>query len=124
MIERIVIPPYDEYGLSTFVRTDDLVHIGHFGGYCDKKGTVLTTIEEQMEQTLKELDLSLKKIHLTLKNVVKMTVILKNIEDFHGMHSVWMKYFDKDSFPVRTVITSDFVSKDCLVQVEGTACYE
>lgn len=124
MIKRIVIPPYGQYDLSTFVRTNDLVYIGHFGAYYDKKGTLLTTIEKQMEQTLKELDISLKKIDLSLQNVVKVTVILKNIEDFHGMHSIWMKYFDKNKYPVRTVITSNFVSDQCLVQVEGIACYE
>lgn len=124
MIKRIVIPPYDQYDLSTFVITNDLVHIGHFGGYGTKEGTLLTTIEEQMEQTLKYLEESLKEIDMSLKNIVKLTVILKNIEDFHGMHSIWEKNFDKDQYPVRTVITSDFVSDKCLVQVEGTACYK
>jgi len=122
MIKRIVIPPYDEYDLSTFVINNDTVYIGHFGGCVDIDGNLLTTIEQQMEQTLKNLAESLEQTNLTLENVVKLTVILKNIKDFHNMHSIWIKYFSKDNYPVRTVITSDFVSENCLVQIDGIAC--
>lgn len=89
----------------------------------DKDDNLLTTIEQQMEQTLMNLSDSLEKIDLTLKNIVKLTVILRNIKDFHNMHRVWTKYFKTDNYPVRTVITSDFVSENCLVQIEGIACY-
>ncbi len=123
MLKRVVIPPYDGYDLSTFVIQNDTVYIGHFGGCCDQEGNLLTTIDQQMEQTLKNLEESLQEINIDLKNVIKLTVILKNIEDFRGMHSIWIKYFSEDNYPVRTVITSQFVSENCLVQVEGVACY-
>ncbi|MFO7815974.1 MAG: RidA family protein [Halanaerobiales bacterium] len=123
MIERIVIPPYDQYDLSTFTKKDDLVQIGHIGGTVDEKGEVLKTIEEQMDQTLNNLNESLNEIDLKLDNVLKLTVILKNIEDFAGMHSIWIKHFKEDKYPVRAVVTSDFVSNNCLVQVEGTAAF-
>ncbi len=122
MLKRVVIPPYDEYDLSTFVIQNDTVYIGHFGGCCDQDGNLLATVEQQMEQTLKSLTECLQEIDLNLDNLVKLTVILKNIEDFHKMHSIWIKYFSKDNYPVRTVITSQFVSENCLVQVEGVAC--
>ena len=123
MIKRVVIPPYNGYDLSTFVINNDTVYIGHFGGYCDQYGNLLTTIEQQMEQTLMNLEQSLYEIDLTHNNVVKLTVILKNIEDFHGMHNIWTKHFTTDNYPVRSVITSHFVSENCLVQIEGVACY-
>ena len=50
MIKRIVIPPYNEYDLSTFVINNDTVYIGHFGGYVDSEGNLLTTIEQQMNR--------------------------------------------------------------------------
>ncbi|MCF8001639.1 MAG: RidA family protein [Halanaerobiales bacterium] len=123
MIERIVIPPNDQYDLSTFTITDDLVQIGHIGGTVNEKGEVLKTIEEQMDQTLNNLEEALKEIDLNLDNVLKLTVILKGIEDFAGMHSIWVKHFKEGKYPVRAVITSEFVSNNCLVQVEGTAAY-
>ncbi len=122
MIKRTVIPPYDQYELSTFVIHDDVVYIGHIGGVTDEEGNLLSTTKEQMEQTLKNLNGFLNEIELSLKNVVKLTMILKNIDDFKEMHKVWKEYFSKREYPVRTVITSEFVNDNILVQVEGVAC--
>ncbi|MGM0405597.1 MAG: RidA family protein [Thermoplasmatota archaeon] len=124
MIKRTVIPPYDGYELSTFVTHDDVVYIGHIGGVNDEDGNVLSTTKEQMEQTLKNLEEFLGDIDLDLNNVVKLTVILKDIDDFRDLHEVWKKYFSEGEYPVRTVITSDFVNDNILVQVEGIACRE
>jgi len=74
-----------------------------------------------MNKTLTNLENALIEIGLGLNNVVKLTVILKNIEDFHDMHSVWVKRFDSEHFPVRTVITSEFISENNLIQIEGCA---
>ncbi len=122
MIKRTVIPPYDQYELSTFVTHDDVVYIGHIGGVTDEEGNLLSTTREQMDQTLKNLNGFLNEIELSLKNVVKLTMILKNIDDFKEMHKVWKEYFSKREYPVRTVITSEFVNDNILVQVEGVAC--
>jgi len=123
MTKYITEPPYDTYDLSTFVATNDTVYIGHFGGFCGSDGSILETIEEQFTQTLSNLEKALKNSHLSLHHVVKMTVILKDINDFKGMHSVWTQFFKEGRYPVRTVITSDFVSEHCLVQIDGIAHY-
>jgi len=122
MIKRTVIPPYDQYELSTFVTHDDVVYIGHIGGVTDEEENLLSTTKEQMEHTLKNLDKFLNEIDLSLKNVVKLIVILKDIDDFREMHKVWKEYFDEGEYPVRSVITSEFVNNNILVQVEGVAC--
>lgn len=123
MIERVVIPPYDEYDLSTFAIKNGIVQFGHFGGYVNEQGEVLETFEEQFAQTLKNLEQALAKIELGLNNVLKLNVLLRDIEDFHKMHEIWKKHFNEGSYPVRAVITSDFVEDDILVQVEGKAAY-
>jgi len=66
---------------------------------------------------------NLKTIGLGLKNLVKVTVILKDINDFSKMHDVWKKFFVNE-YPVRTTITSNFVDDNCLIQMDGIACYE
>jgi len=116
-MERIVIPPYDEYDLSTFVIDGNTVYIGHLGAGG-------SNFKDQLENLFIKLKKYLNEINLELDNVAKLTVILKNIDDFKEMHKIWCKYFNEDNYPVRVVITSDFVNPNCLVQVEGTACFK
>lgn len=119
-MKRIVIAPYDSYGISTFVIHGETVLIGHFGGITAENGQKLTRIESQTLQTFKNLEEALAKINLSLDNLLKVTVILRNISDFHGMHTAWMQVFQSGS-PTRTTITSDFIDEHCLIQIEGAA---
>lgn len=119
-MKRITIEPYDTFDISTFVIHGDHVHIGHFGGMYDDEGQPLHTIEEQTVQTFRNLDRALSEINLSLRSLIKITVILKKIADFQGMHNGWKQVFSSN-YPVRTTITSDFVDEQCLIQIEGVA---
>jgi len=120
MVKRIVLKPYDTFDLSTFVMHGDSVHIGHFAGIHNDAGELLSTIEEQTVQTFRNLERALAEINLSLKNLLQVTVILKDITDFEGMHTGWKQVFNAD-YPVRATITSDFVDDVCLIQIEGIA---
>ena len=120
MTKRIVIKPYDSYGVSTFVIQGDTVYIGHFGGSFDDAGNKVIAVEEQAMQTFKNLERSLKEINLGLDSLLKVTVILRDIADFDAMHEVWKKVFPNE-YPARTTITSDFVDDHCRIQIEGIA---
>ncbi len=120
MTERIVIKPYDTYDISTFVIHGDTVYIGHFAGSYDENGNKLMCIEEQTLQTFKNLERSLQQINLGLNNLLKVTVILRDIADFDAMHEVWKKVFPKER-PARTTITSSFVDNHCRIQIDGIA---
>ena len=123
VVKRIVIPPYDRFNLSTFVVHNDTVYIGHFGGFEDEQGNTLGTVEEQFEQTLGNLQRALREIDLGLENMVRVTVMLRSIDDFTKMDEVWVRYFTEAAYPVRTTITTDFVDECCLVQIDGVACF-
>ena len=120
MIRRIVIPPYDSFGVATLVVNDSTVFTGHFGGLSGPDGHRLLGIEAQTRQCFANLDSALHEIGLSVKDLLKVTVILRNISDFHAMHEVWKSIFPSD-YPARTTITSDFVDADCLIQIEGIA---
>ena len=122
-MKNITLAPYDTYDLSTFVIHGEFVHIGHFGGMFDDEGKILTSIEAQTVQTFHNLDRALREINLSLRNLLKVTVILKDISDFQGMHSAWKQIFNSN-YPVRTTITSDFVDEHCLIQIDGVAGIE
>lgn len=123
-MERIVVPPYDEYDLSTLVVNGDDVYIGHFGGTRDASGELLESVEAQLHRTLDNLEAALREVDLDLGNVAKLRVMLADIDDFREMHGVWRARFAPGEYPARTVVTSDFVSDEILVQVEGVACID
>ena len=66
------------------------------------------------------MDGALHEIGLSLKNLLKVTVILRKISDFDAMHDVWKTIFPSN-YLVKTTITSDFVDDHCLIQIEGVA---
>lgn len=120
MPERMTLPPYDTYDVSTFVIHNGVVYIGHFGGCVDDDGNVLASVEEQTVQTFRNLERALQQIDLGLEDLLKVSVILKDISDFDDMHQGWVRVFPSE-YPVRTTITSGFVSDECHVQIEGFA---
>lgn len=120
MMDRVVLPPYDTYGVSTLVIHDGLVFIGHFGGSNDDLGQPLLTVEAQARQAFRNLEKALGQIGLGLPDLLKVTVILRDISDFDRIHEVWKSVFPKD-YPARTTITSDFVDAHCRFQIEGIA---
>jgi enamine deaminase RidA (YjgF/YER057c/UK114 family) len=71
-------------------------------------------------QTFRNLERVLNEINFSLESLLKMTVILKLISDFQGMHNTWMQVFGSDD-PVQTTITSEFVDEHCLIQIKGGA---
>jgi 2-iminobutanoate/2-iminopropanoate deaminase len=120
MIKRIVDHP--DWGISDVVVYRDLFFIGHCAGHT-KNGVKLLTIEEQTGEIFENLTRRLDDYGLEMKNILQLTVLLKNINDFNGMHSVWKKYFP-DEFPARATLTSDFIDGHCLIQIFGTGCVQ
>lgn len=79
-----------------------------------------TTIEEQTEQVLKNLSIVLAGFGLTLQDVVKTTVYLKNMDDFQGMNGAYAEMFQGHT-PSRTTISIKQNPLDALVEIECIA---
>ena len=79
-----------------------------------------TTIEEQTERVLQNLTIVLNGLGLSLQNVVKTTVFLKDMDDFQGMNSVYAKAFGSHR-PARSTIAIRQNPLDALVEIECIA---
>jgi len=79
-----------------------------------------TTIEEQTQRVLNNLSVVLSGVGLSLKNIVKTTVYLKNMEDFKGMNRVYEEMFQGHK-PSRTTISIKQNPLDALVEIECIA---
>jgi 2-iminobutanoate/2-iminopropanoate deaminase len=79
-----------------------------------------TTIEEQTQRVLNNLSIVLSGVGLSLRNIVKTTVYLKNMEDFKGMNRVYEEMFQGHK-PSRTTISIKQNPLDALVEIECIA---
>ncbi len=77
-------------------------------------------IEAQTAQALKNLKAVLKTSELRMKNVVKTTVYLKNIDDFAAMNAVYAETFDMYK-PARATVEVARLPLDALVEIECVA---
>ena len=79
-----------------------------------------TTIEEQTEQALRNLETVLHGLGLSLQDVAKTTVFLKDLADFQGMNGVYARLFGQHR-PARTTIAVRQNPLDALVEIECIA---
>lgn len=77
-------------------------------------------ISAQAEQSLKNVQSVLAEAGLTLANVVKSTVFLKDIKDFAAMNEVYARFFT-EGCPARSAVQAAALPKDALVEIEVIA---
>lgn len=86
----------------------------------DTMKLVGTTIEEQTKRVLDNLSIVLAGVGLTLKNIVKTTVYLNNMDDFQGMNKIYEEMFQEHK-PSRTTISIKKNPLGALVEIECIA---
>lgn len=79
-----------------------------------------TDVRAQTERALKNLSIVLEGVGLTLRDVVKTTVFLKDMADFQGMNEVYARTFGSHK-PARTTVSVKKNPLDALVEIECIA---
>ena len=77
-------------------------------------------IRIQTDRVIRNLEAVLKASGSDLNHVLKTTVFLKNMDDFHSMNEVYNKFFSKDS-PARSAVEVARLPKNVLVEIECIA---
>lgn len=83
---------------------------------------VVGDISAQTEQAIRNLQTVLDGLGLSLNNVVKTNVYLKDMDDFQGMNFVYAAMFGEHR-PARTTIAVKQNPLDALVEIECIAEY-
>ncbi|MFZ5988805.1 MAG: RidA family protein [Bacillota bacterium] len=81
---------------------------------------VLGSIEEQTRQVLDNLKAVLNAAGVGLENVVKITIFIKNMNDFAAINSVYAEYF-KAPYPARSCVEVARLPKDVGIEIEAVA---
>jgi 2-iminobutanoate/2-iminopropanoate deaminase len=120
-IERIDLNnPDREFTFSSCVIAGDYVFTSHHGGYDFENDRWPESVEEQTKQCFKNLQRTLETAGVTLNDVVRTTVLLKNPGDFEKVKNVYRRVFT-DGYPARTTIISDFLAPEILIQIDAVA---
>lgn len=77
-------------------------------------------IEEQTRQVLKNLEAVLRSSGSCLKNAVKTTVFLRDMQDFAVMNRVYAESFPEQP-PARTTVAVAGLPKNALIEIEVIA---
>ncbi len=83
-------------------------------------GTMPATIEEQTEQSLKNIGHILTEAGYDYSNIVKTTVLLADIKDFVAMNGVYAKYFS-GAFPARVCYQVAALPMGAKVEIDAVA---
>lgn len=74
----------------------------------------------QTEQVFKNLSAILEAAGSNLKNVVKTTVFLADMNDFARMNEIYARYFT-ENYPARATVEAARLPKDARVEIEAIA---
>ena len=80
-----------------------------------------STIEEQTKQVLNNIQAILAAENLSIIDVVKTDVFLKDLEDFSEMNAVYAECFSHATKPARVTIQAAKLPMDCRVEISCIA---
>lgn len=79
------------------------------------------TIEEQTTQVLKNIEAILVSQGLTLENIVKTEVYLKDLQDFSAMNNIYAEKFSYTNKPARATVQISKLPLDAMVEISCVA---
>lgn len=105
---------------SDAVETEDLLFLtGQIGKDHALGKLVSGGIKPEIKQVIENIETVLKQHNLSLDNVVKCTVVLKNMNDFSDFNSVYTTYFTKK--PARTTFEASNLAGGASIEIDVIA---
>jgi len=87
-------------------------------------GEVAEDISEQARQSLENVKAVVESSGLTVKDIVKMTVFVKDLNDFGAVNEVYGNFFDQngvENYPARSCVEVARLPKDVNIEIEAIA---
>jgi 2-iminobutanoate/2-iminopropanoate deaminase len=88
-----------------------------------KTGNIVGTgnVTQQTKQVMSNVEAVLAAADAKWENVVKVSIFLKDMNDFVTVNSIYAQYFSEDSAPARACVEVSRLPKDALVEIECIA---
>ena len=85
---------------------------------------ISTNIKDQVQQTLKNIDAILVGAGLSKDSIVKLTVYLKDFNDFHAINNAFKLFFNNYEFPARSTVEVSELPMGASVEIDCIATKE
>lgn len=116
MVKRInVLGPY-----SLHRSAGDLMFLSGQLGLNPDTGELEEGFKKQCVQSLANIQLILESEGLSLEDVIKLTVLMDDLEDFDMVNEVFEEFFDAP-YPSRSTFEVARLPKDALIEIEAIA---
>ncbi|SRR5258708_6259702 len=103
---------------SQAIKANGFIFLSGQAALDPKTGQLISgDVRQQTERTLENLKGVLEAAGGNLNHVVKVTVFLKNMNDFSAMNEVYTRYFGKVP-PARSTVEVARLPKDALVEID------
>ncbi len=79
-------------------------------------------IQAETRQALTNIQHILEEVGLSLNNVVKTTIYLRDMNDFPMMNKIYAEFFT-ENYPARTTIQAAALPKNAAVEIEAIAIF-
>jgi 2-iminobutanoate/2-iminopropanoate deaminase len=112
-----VVGPY-----SQAIVTNNLVFCAGQIGLNPETKMLETGLVPQVEQVMKNLQAVLEQAGCTPHDIVKTTIFLTDMENYHRVNEVYGSYFQGDVKPARSTVAVSALPMGALVEIECIAC--
>jgi 2-iminobutanoate/2-iminopropanoate deaminase len=121
MVKKVItIPGAPKLPFSPAIRAGDYIFVSGQVGFTDAQGKEIKGIEAQVRQCLENIKEVLTAAGSSLNDVVKVTVFLRNENDFAKMNEIYQSYFTKDR-PARSTVITGLAHPSMLIEMECIA---
>jgi 2-iminobutanoate/2-iminopropanoate deaminase len=109
-------------GLSQGVETDSFVFVASMALEPDapRRAAAAKTVADETRLCLERLDVKLKSVGLSLKDVVKTTCYLTDRNYYAEFADAYKEYWDEDEYPIRCTVYVG-LGVDCRVEIDAIA---
>jgi len=110
---------------SQFIKSQNMLYISGQIPVNPSTGIINTNISEATKQILDNITSILEYNSLTIQDVIKCQIYLKDMDTFDEMNAVYAQYFkDNKPLPVRECVEVSRLPKDSIIEISCIAEYK
>ena len=124
-MRKAINPPNAPIAIGTYnqgIETDGMVFTSGQVGIDPSTGQLVDgAIDMQAAQTLKKIEVILSSLDLGKESIVKLTVFVKNLDDFPSVNKAFENFFNGIDYPARSTVEVSELPLGALIEIECIA---